>query len=105
MPHTPSNPDADKPSADQFASIEADRAFILRTLGWQPIATAPKDGTTLILFSPDASEDFNVFLGHWGDDDDFPDGGAWWPTTAEGGFPIDADPTHWQSLPEPPVQS
>lgn len=67
---------------------------------WHPIATAPRDGTPIILWSPDAEPD-TPFLGHWRDDPDLPDGGAWWER-ADDAYPIDADATHWMPLPAAP---
>jgi hypothetical protein len=69
--------------------------------GWEPIDSAPKDGTWLLLFSPDSEN--NPFIGQWREDDEAPDGGAWWQDN-EGGFPIDADPSHFRALPSPPSQ-
>lgn len=68
---------------------------------WQDISTAPKDGTWVLLHSPDSIH--AAFIGRWCDDSDFPDGGAWWPDH-DAGFPIDVDPSHWQPLPSPPKQ-
>ena len=67
---------------------------------WQLIITAPKDGTFVLVFSPDDA-DQQPFIAQWRDDDDFPDGGAWWEDN-EDAFPVDADPSHWMLLPAPP---
>ena len=59
--------------------------------GWQPIETAPKDGTVVLLlgrsgrhadgfFEPKAYNGIGVWV---------------WPY-------VHAEPTHWQPLPEPP---
>ena len=72
---------------------------------WRDISTAPKDGRWVLLFSPDATADDcapGVIIGRWCEEDDMPDGGAWWENGASG-FSIDADPSHWQPLPAPPV--
>lgn len=67
------------------------------TTEWQPIETAPKDGTWILIASL-----ANMDIGHW--DDHWIDG-AWLRfQTAE----YDNDgaeirgPTHWQPLPAPP---
>ena len=66
-----------------------------KVMAWQPIETAPRDGTHVLLFSPDAREPF-VRVGFFLD-------GDWWDTWCERrGFPIDADSSHWMPLPEPP---
>ena len=72
---------------------------------WQPIETAPKDGTRILLYSPDAMEP-KCFIGYWLNDVDYPDGGAWFDYWREDtGLPIDADSTHWMPLPEAPNPS
>lgn len=57
---------------------------------WQPIETAPKDGTRILL---------------WGDlpdwDGCFYEVGYW--DESIGGFTCDVEPTHWQPLPKPPA--
>lgn len=78
---------------------------------WQPIKTAPKDGTIILLGG-----------GTWGDDQ-LPDGprvmaarwwvhpgratgdGMWNVCAAEAGFSWFSykNPTHWMPLPDPPV--
>lgn len=68
--------------------------------GWQPVATAPRDETWVLLFSPDTEGP--PFVGRWRDDLDDPDGGAWWEF-GDLAWPVDADATHWQPLPAPPA--
>ncbi len=69
---------------------------------WQPIETAPKDGTALILFSP------------YGRNLNYP-GGLVWVTGGWGGAALNPEefrgqngkepPTHWMPLPPtPPTQ-
>lgn len=70
---------------------------------WRKIKTVPKDGTRVLLSSPDADKTANPFIGSWRDDEGMPDGGAWWERD-DARFPIDAaDPSHWMPLPDPPV--
>lgn len=56
---------------------------------WQPIETAPKDGTPVWLFSPEDNP--QQFVGSW---ESFEDQG-WWGYAGTG-------VTHWMPLPEPP---
>jgi hypothetical protein len=91
-------------------------------MSWQPIETAPKDGTEIMLFAPvqifqgkPTSE--RVTLGHWlheepyihehrdlqgrfvdQDESEGYDGWLSW----DGGFTEENPPTHWMPLPEPP---
>lgn len=81
--------------------------------GWNPISTAPRDGTHIILaFGQDG-----VMEGWWDDNDPGPypwkflDRGAPGSTGyAAGGFingsrEVRGGPTHWQPLPSPPAES
>ncbi len=69
------------------------------TQEWQPIETAPRDGTRILGYSPskDATvcetwwvedylqDEWGVYIGGWDDDWD-----------------LNRKPTHWMPLPEPP---
>ena len=78
--------------------------------GWQPIETAPKDGTFVLLHCPSGLETGAVTVGaYWKADERKPDGrfakGHW-----DGWLGMDADclsawcePLHWQALPKPPA--
>lgn len=67
---------------------------------WQPIETAPKDGTVVLVFAPDASEP-RVFTAQF---NDYGEGGADWFDACDcASLPILATPTHWMPLPEPPA--
>lgn len=57
---------------------------------WQPIATAPKDGTSVLLWSRNGY-DVAVWSGRIGE----------WTT---GQLFYAPEPTHWMPLPSPPVQ-
>lgn len=92
--------------------------------GWQPIASAPRDGTEMLLWSPLWEHSWGIVLGHFDSE-----GGQW--ATSEGEcdenepdfdpnaemtaeeaelmLPEDWDenmgPTHWFALPQPPQGS
>lgn len=55
---------------------------------WQPIETAPQDGTMFVTFTPDSDEPFD--FAYWAQDD--------WRKMCCGFRYV----THWMSLPEPP---
>lgn len=69
---------------------------------WQPIETAPKDGTEFVMLDANVN---TATVGHWMADVGWlnkpvPIGGAkheprWFPL---------ATPTHWMPLPQPPEQ-
>lgn len=78
--------------------------------GWQPIETAPKDGTSVLIFGTKWRFDWA------GDrDESFAAVCSWCePMDDESGWSIDHStyyttdclvPTHWMPLPEPPVQA
>ena len=58
---------------------------------WQPIKTAPKDGTDILAcWRKGGTMDVVRFIeGHWLDDD-----------TEQ---PVISEPSHWMPLPEPPT--
>jgi hypothetical protein len=60
--------------------------------GWQPIATAPKDGTRIAVAAYDG-EVWQFRTDYWRD---------YWQGHGQG-FGWIVEPTHWMSLPEPPV--
>ena len=78
---------------------------------WQPIETAPKDGTEVLLYAPG-----RLTYGAWTEPSDVPeikyrDGFAPEPEWEEfapfwsswdGGFTEDHPPTHWMPLPDAP---
>jgi hypothetical protein len=70
---------------------------------WMEIGSAPRDGTDILLFTPDAREP-KILIGFWAEFED--DTGAivaseWSDTWAERA--LDVGPTHWLHLPPPPV--
>ena len=70
----------------------ADALEAARKDGWQPIETAPKDGSEIILFDPDYSQRsgfegrYSAPRGNWLSSYDSP-----------------VKPTHWMPLPPPPA--
>ena len=60
---------------------------------WQPIETAPKDGTRVLVV-----ERGTVSIADWFDGNGWEPGACWWATDS-GSL---RDVTHWMPLPEPP---
>ena len=87
---------------------------------WQPIDTAPKDGTPIIAYRPAANVGTHsrVIVVRWYDEDGqaFPVGAWCWPVDIEDEYDDEewmeivtegnnfeaTDFTHWMPLPEPP---
>ena len=68
---------------------------------WQPIETAPKDGTPILGFMPDAAIQWQIMpieMLDFGDDD----GPEWFQADRDDGRALDVEPTHWMPLPHPP---
>ena len=65
---------------------------------WQDIATAPKDGTSILLAMRRIHEHFGarIACGGWQ-----VLAGCWWGSCGSG--LIISQPTHWQPLPAPPT--
>lgn len=68
--------------------------------GWQPIESAPKDGTNVLI-----AEDQNGIHGEAYYDDE--ESRWYWANTGRGDYPDPREPfpTHWQPLPPPPAAS
>lgn len=69
---------------------------------WMPIETAPKDGTPLLVYSPDSVEP-NIFTAiwvDWADQRGFVVDGEFIDLSTE--MALDCTLTHWMPLPEPP---
>lgn len=63
---------------------------------WQPIATAPKDGAAVLVWS--AGVGLVGLCRYDGSDWELVGGGLY------SRWAVEDDPTHWQALPEPPSQ-
>lgn len=68
---------------------------------WQPIKSAPKNGTELLLFSGESRD--QVMIGHWSEAEDaaYSAADGWY--TRDAGDYIDVKVTHWMPLPGPPA--
>lgn len=58
---------------------------------WQPIETAPKDGTVVLVIDARHDDDY-PYPAHW------KKGYGWFDPGWDGGY----SPTHWMPLPDPP---
>lgn len=70
-----------------------DGGFQNVSVGWQPIETAPKDGTKILANFTHPEVEYWPVVAYWTDAVDMQ---RW------AGFPRDAQPTHWMPLPQPP---
>ena len=62
-------------------------------INWQPIETAPHDGSRILVYA-----DYEMFVVRWIDD--------WWHVNDNKHGPYSLrgpEPTHWMPLPEPPA--
>jgi len=70
---------------------------------WQPIETAPKDGTKIVVFNPDREEPevawYVPVVFHL---DDGEDSGVAWPWKTYDNAYKEEWPDHWQPIPKPP---
>lgn len=58
---------------------------------WQPMSTAPKDGTSILIFEADEGTTGTVRVARWRDD-----------TIPTGWTGSEHAPSHWLPLPQPP---
>lgn len=92
----------DHATDDVMEMILADRAARAET--WRPIATAPKDGTRVLIWGPN-SDTVVCYCNEWAHEP------KWQPAAVEAsgaqGYPdvtIRGEPTHWMPLPDTPTQ-
>lgn len=64
---------------------------------WQPIDSAPRDGTYVLLVSSGGA----VWQGYWRKSDEAPYGHAGW--TRFNSCDIQWQPNHWMPMPKPPT--
>ena len=75
---------------------------------WEPIETAPKDGTPILLwclYENKYGEVLGPYFWVGPPQDDYDVSPGWYPTQDDGdfdGLASDETPTHWMPLPEPP---
>ena len=60
--------------------------------GWQPINSAPKDGTAILTFQINAMTGGKMKVAFWRDD-----------TVPKGWSASEESPTYWMPLPAPPI--
>jgi hypothetical protein len=70
--------------------------------GWQPIETAPKDGSFVLLFYPRAEPP--VSIGYWDDAFGIAKIAGWMMMEFDSAFSA-VTPTHWMPLPPAPEVS
>ncbi len=71
--------------AAHLASFAKGKDFVRKELGWQPISSAPNDGTVVFLYDPDGA---GLTPSYYFAQDNY------WVSCKE--------PTHWMPIPEPP---
>ena len=70
----------------------------MKTMTWQPIDTAPKDGTPLLLAEPGEPLGYeipHVTAGYWARSQRYEAGGFWQDVYRD----LVVNPTHWTRLP------
>lgn len=79
-------------------------------MNWQPIETAPKDGSSILLWGTWAGEIHGIAkhpcvdIGRWdGGNSDFP-GEEWWTLDTGDCYTCWMKPTHWAPIPVPPKE-
>lgn len=77
---------------------------LIKATSWQPIETAPKDGTVILLMGPSgyANIPYRAHVGYWQNYVMRP-GGDWRNHSDDWFMDDGADATHWMPLPPPPA--
>ena len=78
-----------EPTYEQALAFWAAVSRLARAAMWQPIATAPKDGTEALVYDAGA-----IVIALWSTEDGQ---SGWW----DNGI-MNPSPTHWMPLPAPP---
>jgi len=98
---------------EDYAALKARAEIAGAAQAWQPIETAPKDGTKIILFWRCEWHDYGnpsdapkITVGYWGAEyvfitakEDYE-----WLTTSSNPYVDRCHATHWMPLPTPPTQ-
>jgi len=75
---------------------------------WEPIETAPKDGTRILTYRPEGHDWSKVGIGDWDDDKYAKKPRPYWSDQNERILGVlwcrKNQPTHWMPLPNPPVK-
>ena len=76
-----------------FPTKKDDIRALVAAVTWQPIETAPKDGTNILAIETETIKIVFWYSGlkEWGSQQDWFDDGKW-------------EPTHWMPLPKPPKE-
>jgi hypothetical protein len=84
-------PETDKPlSYSELETAYAQALVRLEEREWQPIETAPKDGSAIWIGHPECAR-----IAYWEND--------WIDLDRQSSLSVYFTPTHWQPLPKPPV--
>jgi hypothetical protein len=82
-------------------------------MAWQPIETAPRDGTPILAFNPMFGVYNTAYTNRWtGEPDEIAEGSyrgfpCGFSSNGLGSFPFgqwDCQPSHWMPLPPPPTE-
>jgi hypothetical protein len=74
---------------------------------WQPIKTAPRDGTWVLLYfdgwdTPSSEGQPTIYVGQWPPEDHWRHDGTWYVDWGDLTQYHIGPPTHWMPVPEPP---